>query len=71
MSVIKVPEADAAGWTCDGCGKEMVSKPVELDYLGSRFHVELPVCPDCNMVLITEQLALGKMQQVEQLLEDK
>jgi hypothetical protein len=33
--------------------------------------VELPTCPKCGYVLIPEQLALGKMHQVEQLLEDK
>jgi hypothetical protein len=45
--------------------------PVELEYLGSLFNVELPACPGCGMVLIPESLALGKMNQVEHLLEDK
>jgi hypothetical protein len=49
----------------------MVMKPVELTYLNSQFNVELPTCPKCGYVLIPEQLALGKMHQVEQLLEDK
>ncbi|WP_272700703.1 DVU_1557 family redox protein [Desulfovibrio sp. Fe33] len=71
MSVIKVPGAGADGWKCGHCDREMVMKPVELTYLNSLFNVELPVCPECGYVLIPEALALGKMHQVEQLLEDK
>ena len=71
MSVIKVPEADAAGWRCAACDVDLVYKAVELEYLDSLFNVELPVCPRCNMVFISETLAGGKMSQVEHLLEDK
>ena len=71
MSVIKVPEADVVGWRCAACDEDMVLQPVELEYLDSLFNVELPTCPKCGFVLIPEALALGKMHQVEQLLEDK
>ena len=71
MSVIQVPEADASGWKCAQCNQPLELKPVELEYLDSLFNVELPACPQCNMVLIPEALALGKMNQVEHLLEDK
>ncbi len=71
MSMIRIPEADVTGWQCKTCGEPLVRKPVELKYLDSLFNVELPVCPACNMVLIPESLAMGKMRQVEQLLEDK
>ncbi|CAG34997.1 DVU_1557 family redox protein [Desulfotalea psychrophila] len=71
MSLIKVAEADAAGWKCSACGVDLVYKPVELEYLDSLFNVALPVCPQCNMVFISESLAGGKMNQVEHLLEDK
>ncbi|WP_320171267.1 DVU_1557 family redox protein [Maridesulfovibrio sp.] len=69
MSTLKVLDEDFSSWTC--CGKPLQPTPVELEYLDSRFNVELPVCPVCGMVLIPEQLALGKMAQVERLLEDK
>lgn len=69
--VIKVLEADSVEWECAACGEALVGKPVELEYLDSLFNVELPVCPKCNMVLIPENLAMGKMLEVEQLLEDK
>ncbi|BCS88048.1 DVU_1557 family redox protein [Pseudodesulfovibrio sediminis] len=71
MSVIRVPEADAAGWECASCGEKLVTKVVELVYLDAKFDVELPTCSKCGQVLITENLALGKMQQVERMLEDK
>jgi hypothetical protein len=31
----------------------------------------LPRCPRCGLVFIPEELALGKMAEVEKLLEDK
>jgi len=71
MSVIKVPEADAAAWQCAICNEKLVPRAVELEYLDSLFNVELPTCPKCGLVLIPEGLALGKMHSVEQLLEDK
>ena len=71
MSVIKVPEADAAGWRCAACGGELAPVAIELEYLDSLFTVELPTCARCGLVLIPESLAMGKMNQVERLLEDK
>ena len=58
-------------WTCQPCGQPLVPGPVELEYLGNLFKVELPVCPQCGAVLISEELAVGRMLEVEQLLEDK
>ena len=58
-------------WTCELCQEKLQPGLVELQYVGSVFKVELPVCPKCSKVLIPEELALGKMLEVEQLLEDK
>ena len=71
MSTLKVLDGDFSGWTCAACGQALSLRPVELEYLGSRFSVELPACPACGLVLIPEDLALGRMAQVEKLLEDK
>ncbi|WP_419786651.1 DVU_1557 family redox protein [Pseudodesulfovibrio sp.] len=71
MSLIQLPNVDGAGWTCAACGESMVLKPTELEYLDSLFNVALPTCPTCGYVLIPEEVAMGKMHQVEQLLEDK
>lgn len=58
-------------WTCGACQVKMEPGMVELGYLGNVFRVELPVCPKCSAVLISEDLAVGRMLEVEQLLEDK
>jgi hypothetical protein len=44
---------------------------VEVAYMGSKYPVNLPRCPNCGLTLIPEQLALGKMAEIEKLLEDK
>ena len=48
-----------------GQGKVLIS------YLGSGFPVDLLKCPSCGQVFIPEELALGKMAEVEKALEDK
>jgi len=42
-----------------------------VEYLGNRFVTDLPTCPTCGQVYISEDVATGKMAEVEQLLEDK
>lgn len=58
-------------WSCELCGVKLEPGMVQLKYVGSVFKVELPICPKCSKVLIPEDLATGKMLEVEQLLEDK
>jgi hypothetical protein len=58
-------------WICQPCGEALQPGMVELHYMDNVFKVELPVCPKCSAVLIAEDLALGRMLEVEQLLEDK
>ncbi len=59
------------GWRCAACGEGLVPGPVALEYMGNEFVVELLVCKACGQVLVPEELALGKMHEVEQILEDK
>lgn len=69
MSMSFLPED--MDWYCQPCGLKLQPATVELRYLGSVFSVELPACPRCGAVLISEELACGRMLEVEQLLEDK
>ena len=62
---------DETDWACDACRKALLPRVVEIEYLGNVFSVELMGCPACGLVLIPEELAVGKMFEVEQLLEDK
>ena len=56
---------------CAKCKVPLVPGKVKATYLGNSFEVELPRCPACGFVYVSEALALGKMLQVEQALEDK
>jgi hypothetical protein len=58
-------------WICARCGKSLVVRQVNITYLGSGYPVDLLQCPQCGMALIPEELALGKMAEVEKILEDK
>ncbi|MCG8530021.1 MAG: DNA-binding protein [Desulfovibrionales bacterium] len=71
MNTLQVLHDDFSHWTCAQCNEPLVFSAVELVYLESKFSVELPTCPACGYVLIPENLAIEKMAQVEQLLEDK
>jgi len=58
-------------WMCERCGQSLVVGKVTVEYLGNQFVTDLPTCPECGRVYISEDLATGKMAEVEQLLEDK
>jgi len=58
-------------WICDKCKEKLILQNVKVSYLGGNFEVELMKCPKCNNVFIGEDLALGKMLEVEKGLEDK
>ncbi|MGC7872018.1 DVU_1557 family redox protein [Desulfosporosinus sp. SYSU MS00001] len=58
-------------WKCGKCGGELERGLVKASYLGNDFEVQELKCLNCGLVLITEELALGKMFEVEQSLEDK
>ncbi len=59
------------GWVCVNCNIPMQMGKVDISYLGSSFPVDLLKCPRCGLVLIPEELALGKMVEAEKALEDK
>lgn len=58
-------------WTCAECGLILVPDKVDLSYLGNSFPVELLRCPKCGLTLIPEELAIGKIAEVEKMVEDK
>lgn len=59
------------GWACADCGVLLKPGKVDISYLGNSFPVELLQCPNCGLVFVPEELALGKMVEVEKALEDK
>ena len=58
-------------WSCTKCSLPLEMAKVAISYLGNEFPVDLLRCPGCGLVFIPEDLALGKMAEVEKLLEDK
>jgi hypothetical protein len=68
---------DAAGLSPEApvlCSRDKVPlEPgkVELTYQGHTFPVDMLCCPVCGLALISEELAKGRMLEVEQALEEK
>jgi hypothetical protein len=58
-------------WICAKCSLALEPEKVQVQYLGSFFTTDLMRCPGCGTVLITEEMALGKLAQLEQVIEDK
>ena len=56
---------------CGKCQQLLTLGKVTATYMNNSFQVDLLRCPACGLVYVPEGLALGKMLQVEQALEDK
>lgn len=67
----EIPKIKAEGWCCQKCNQLLVPMNTEITYASSSFKLELPGCPQCGFIFIPPELALGKMLEVEKLLEDK
>ena len=61
----------ATAWSCACCGRELEVVKVAFTYMKGNFEVPLPACPACGLVMIPEELAMGKMAEAERILEDK
>ena len=64
-------DPDASDLVCARCDRPLEMVKVEASYLGQTFPVELPACPSCGFVYVSEEIAAGRMLKVEQALEDK
>ncbi len=56
---------------CQKCQKELQPSKTQLSYLGHEFSTEILKCPVCGEVYIPEELAKGRIAEVEMQLEDK
>ncbi|MDD4572464.1 MAG: hypothetical protein PHN47_08305 [Clostridia bacterium] len=56
---------------CVNCDKELELLKVNMTYLKSTFPTRILRCPQCGQPYISEELALGKAQEVEESLEQK
>ncbi len=58
-------------WVCTRCGVELEPGKAQITYVGCGFTVDVLRCPRCRFILITEEMAVGKMAEAEKALEDK
>lgn len=56
---------------CYKCGVELRMKKTVFQYLDHEMYHEVPCCPVCGQVFISQELANGKIATVEAQLEDK
>lgn len=56
---------------CFKCNKELVPKKTDFSYLGHTFFTEIPKCPQCGLVYLSEEIVKGRISEVEMQLEDK
>jgi hypothetical protein len=56
---------------CFKCQKELELKKTNFSYLGHIFFTEVPRCPQCGLVFISEDLVKGRISEVEMQMEDK
>lgn len=64
-------QEDGQKLICCECRVEMKPEQVTFSYLGHHFFADILRCPACKLVYIPEELARGKMAEVEMELEDK
>ncbi len=62
---------NAAPLICLKCNAPLAPGKTSFVYLKHHFTAEVPKCPQCGQVYISEELVLGKVAQVETELEDK
>lgn len=67
----KKEQVEKSSWQCCHCKIPMNTGKVKITYLGNDFNIDLLKCPECCLVLVPEDLAVRKMLEVEQSLEDK
>ncbi len=56
---------------CWKCRKELEMIKTDFTYLGHNFFTEVPKCPECGQVFLSEELVKGRINDVEMQMEDK
>ncbi len=56
---------------CGLCNVELVNKKVSFIYLDYKISEEVPCCPKCGQVYLSEEIVKSRVARLEQLLEEK
>ncbi|MBP7529439.1 MAG: hypothetical protein KA801_16065 [Syntrophorhabdaceae bacterium] len=62
---------ETSEWTCMKCDRPLELATVKLKYMEETFGVDIPACPVCQRIFVSEQDATEKMALAEKMLEDK
>lgn len=62
---------DSVSLICCRCQAVLTEQKVTFAYMGHTFYADVPCCPQCGQVYISESLARERMAEVETELEDK
>jgi len=68
MSDIKTTENKII---CSKCNVPLALEKTKFQYLGHEFNSDVPRCPVCGQVYLTEKLVTGRIASVESGVEDK
>ena len=66
-----VKSGSQSDWLCNHCQAPLEVQTVRLQYMQSIFPIALPACSEGGFILVSEELATGKIAEAEQALEDK
>lgn len=64
-------ESNDSKMICELCNEKMEPLKAQFSYLKRSFSHTVLRCPKCGQVYISEELAKGRIQEVETTLEDK
>lgn len=64
-------DMDTGQLICDKCRVNLEPDKIILSYMGFQFTVDIPKCPVCGLVYLSEELVKGKVADLEKSLEDK
>ena len=56
---------------CHPCGQELELRKTDFEYLGHTFYADVPRCPRCGQVYLSEELVRSRIAEVEMNMEDK
>lgn len=56
---------------CGKCKVGLVIRKTDFQYMRFNFTHEVPVCPLCGQVYLSEELVNGKMKELEKNFEEK
>ena len=64
-------KVNSDGLVCGACQVRLAEAKANFDYMSHTFSAEVPRCPKCGQVYLSEELVKGRIAQVEMELEDK